>query len=173
MTAATGDDEQAWERAYIRAYPRLFAFSRRRLANDHEADDVVAEVMARAIASGDRYEPGEAGVDGWLFGICHNVLRERWRSTKRDARWQDLGPELLAVPDDGPLEQVLHDEERQRLVEAFARLEPEERDLLELRVTCSLDAAEVGKVLGKRPGAVRMAQARALSRLRTFLEEVR
>lgn len=172
MTGPIGDDERAWELVYIRVYPRLFAFSRRRLANDHEADDVVAEVMARAIASGHRYEPGEAGVDGWLFGICHNVLRERWRSTKRDARWQDLGPELLAVADDGPLEQVLQDEERRRLVDAFARLDPEERDLLEMRVTFSLDATQVGKVLGKRPGAVRMAQARALARLRTFLEEV-
>ena len=55
---------------------------------------------------------------------------------------------------------------------AFARLRPEERDLLELRVTAGLDAEEVATVLGKRPGAVRMAQARALARLRTFLEEV-
>lgn len=172
MTGPIGDDERAWESVYIRAYPRLFAYSRRRVANDHEADDVVAEVMARAIAGGHRYEPGESGVDGWLFGICHNVLRERWRRQKRDDRWEDVGAALVPVADDGPLDQVLHHEERRRLVEAFARLDPEERDLLELRVTFSLDAAQVGKLLGKRPGAVRMAQGRALARLRTFLEEV-
>jgi RNA polymerase sigma-70 factor (ECF subfamily) len=172
MTGPTSSDVAAWEDVYRRTYPRLFAYARRRLASDHEADDAVAEVMARAISGADRYRPGAAGVDGWLFGICHNVLREAWRGRQRDARWCDVGPSLVAVVDDGPLDQVLHHEERSRVVAAFARLDPEERDLLELRVTAGLDAAAVGEVLGKRPGAVRMAQARALARLRTFLEEV-
>jgi RNA polymerase sigma-70 factor (ECF subfamily) len=172
MTGARGDDEQAWEAVYRRAYPKLFAYSRRRLADDHSADDVVAEVMARAIAGGSRYQPGAAGIDGWLFGICHNVLRERWRSQRRDARWEDLGPMLVPLVDDGPLDQVLHREERARVIAAFARLAPDERDVLELRVAAGLDAEAVGDVLGKRPGTVRMAQARALARLRTFLEEV-
>ena len=128
--------------------------------------------MVRAIADVDRYQPGDAGIDGWLFGICHNVLRERWRGHRRDARWADLGPSLVALIDDGPLDQVLRQEERGRLVAAFARLKPDERDVLELRVTAGLDTDAVAEALGKRPGAVRMAQARALSRLRTFLEEV-
>jgi len=172
MTGARSGDVEAWEAVYRRAYPKLFAYSRRRLPDDHEADDVVAEVMARAIAGSDRYVPGSAGVDGWLFGICHNVLRERWRGRQREARWADLGPSLVSLVADGPLDQVLHHEERTRLVAAFARLEPDERDVLELRVAGGLDTDAVAEALGKRPGAVRMAQARALSRLRTFLEEV-
>jgi RNA polymerase sigma-70 factor (ECF subfamily) len=161
-----------WEDVYRDAYPRLFAYCRRRLDSDHDADDAVAEAMARAVAGTERYVPGPSGIDGWLFGICHNVVRERWRSHQRDQRWSDLGPALLPPAEDGPLERVLHDEERGRLVAAFARLDPEERDLLELRVTGGMDAAEVARALGKRPGAVRMAQSRALARLRTFMEEV-
>ena len=172
MTGTTGGHALQWEVVYRRAYPKLFAYSRRRCPDDHEADDVVAEVMARAITGEGRYRPGDVGVDGWLFGICHNVLRERWRGAKRDARWSDLGPSLVALADDGPLERVLQHEERGRLVAAFARLDADERDLLELRVVGGLDARAVAEVLGKRPGAVRMAQARALARLRTFLEEV-
>lgn len=171
MTGPIGSDERAWDDAYRRLYPLLFAFSRRRLASDHEADDVVAEVMSRAIA-GRRFGPRDPEIDGWLFGICRNVLHETWRGHRRDARWADLGPSLVPVVDDGPLDRVLHHEERGRLVAAFARLEPDERDLLELRVTAGLDAAAIGAALGKRPGAVRMAQSRALARLRTFLEEV-
>ena len=56
---------------------------------------------------------------------------------------------------------------------AFERLAPEERELLELRVQGGLSSEEVGRLLGKRPGAVRMAQARALQRLRREWEEVR
>jgi len=172
MTGTARVDEQAWDDVYRRVYPRLFAFCRRRLASDHEADDAVAEFMARAISGRARYRPGAAGIDGWLFGICRNVLRETWRGHQRDARWEDVGSALVPVADDGPLDQLLHHEERARLVAAFARLDPDDRDLLELRVASGLDAAAVGEALGKRPGAVRMAQARALARLRTFLEEV-
>jgi RNA polymerase sigma-70 factor (ECF subfamily) len=172
MTRRSGGDAAAWEAIYRDTYPRLFAYCRRRLASDHDADDAVAEAMVRAVAGRERYVPGPAGVEGWLFGICHNVVRERWRATQHDRRWEDLGPALVPPAEDGPLERVLHDEERARVTAAFARLDPDERDLLELRVTGGLDAAEVGRTLGKRPGAVRMAQARALARLRTFLEEV-
>ena len=54
---------------------------------------------------------------------------------------------------------------------AFDRLGADDRELLELRVQGGLSSEEVGQLLGKQPGAVRMAQARALGRLRTILEE--
>lgn len=172
MTGRSGGDATEWEDVYRDAYPRLFAYCRRRLASDHEADDAVAEAMARAVAGKERYVPGPSGIDGWLFGICRNVVRERWKAHHRDQRWTDLGPALVGGPEDGPLETYLQGEERERLVAAFARLDPDEREVLELRVTAGMDATEVARALGKRPGAVRMAQSRALARLRTFLEEV-
>ena len=55
---------------------------------------------------------------------------------------------------------------------AFGQLGDDDRELLELRVHAGLSADEVGRLLGKRPGAVRMAQARALQRLRANLEAV-
>lgn len=172
MTGPPTTDPRGWEDLYRDLYPRLFAYARRRLSADHDADDAVAEAMARAVAGHDRYVPGPAGIEGWIFGICHNVVRERWRDGQRDQRWCDLGPALQPPIEDGPLDTVLRTEEQTRLLAAFARLDPDERDLLELRVAGGLDAAQVAEVLGKRPGAVRMAQSRALGRLRTFLEEV-
>jgi RNA polymerase sigma-70 factor (ECF subfamily) len=55
---------------------------------------------------------------------------------------------------------------------AFELLAPEEQEIIELRVQGGLSSEEVGALLDKRPGAVRMAQARALQRLRTAYEEV-
>jgi RNA polymerase sigma-70 factor (ECF subfamily) len=72
----------------------------------------------------------------------------------------------------GPVEVVLEGEERAALRAAFERLAPDERELLELRVVAGLSSAEAAEALGKQPGAVRMAQMRALSRLRTFVEEM-
>ncbi|MGI8758631.1 MAG: anti-sigma factor domain-containing protein [Acidimicrobiales bacterium] len=64
-------------------------------------------------------------------------------------------------------------DEQARLVRAaFARLSPERQELLELRVQGGLTSAQTGEVLGKGAGVVRMAQARALDRLRRCMEEV-
>jgi len=53
---------------------------------------------------------------------------------------------------------------------AFALLSADERELLELRVVGGLSAEEVAAALGKRAGAVRTAQYRALAHLRRILE---
>ncbi len=49
---------------------------------------------------------------------------------------------------------------------AFDRLSPEDQEVLELRVVAGLSAAGVAQATGRAAGAVRMAQSRALSRLR-------
>jgi RNA polymerase sigma-70 factor (ECF subfamily) len=69
-----------------------------------------------------------------------------------------------------PLEHVLHDEEAARVRSAFALLPAGDRELLELRVVAGLSYEDVAAALGKRPASVRMAQSRALSRLRKHLE---
>ena len=74
------------------------------------------------------------------------------------------GTELVidrASDEPSPLDQVLNDEEAAAVRIAFARLDPAEQELLELRVVSRLSAEEVASVIGKRPGAVRTAQSRA------------
>jgi RNA polymerase sigma-70 factor (ECF subfamily) len=51
------------------------------------------------------------------------------------------------------------------------RLPDNLRELLLLRVAVGLSAEETGRALGMTPGAVRVAQHRALSRLRLFMAE--
>ncbi|NEE31628.1 hypothetical protein G3M53_40070, partial [Streptomyces sp. SID7982] len=46
-----------------------------------------------------------------------------------------------------------------------------QRELLVLRVAVGLTAEETGRMLGMSPGAVRVAQHRALSRLRALAEQ--
>src|SRR5437899_13045651 len=52
----------------------------------------------------------------------------------------------------------------------IARLPRDQAEAVLLRVVIGLDAPAAGRVLGKRPGAVRTAAYRGLRRLATFLE---
>ena len=50
------------------------------------------------------------------------------------------------------------------------RLTDDQRDVILLRVVVDLSAEEVGRILGKKPGAVRVLQHRALALLRAAME---
>ena len=157
-------DPDAWEALYRRNYRALFAYSRRRLFSDDAADDAVSETMTRSLVAIDRFRWKGAGVDAWMMGIARLVVLEQQRSALRP-------PAACHPPSPakGPLDHVLAAEQAADVRQAFEKLSSEDQELLELRVVAGLSAEGVGEVLGKKPGAVRMAQTRALSRLRVAL----
>lgn len=164
---ARAADADAWEALYRRAYPRLLAYATRRLDLER-ARDAVAETMARAVAGIGRFESRGSGFDGWLFSILRHVVIDAHRARSREGYAEPADQWCVEA---GPLEQVLADEETVALRAAFARLDADDRELLELRVIAGLSSDEAAAVLHKRPGAVRMAQARALDKLRHYLKE--
>lgn len=162
-------DPDAWEALYRRTYGPLHSYARRRLPSSAHADDAVSETMTRAINRIDRFTWQGGGIDAWLYGILRNVVLEMGRAAGR-ARGSPSDDHPSSAG--GPLDLVLHREEATHVRRAFARLSEEDQEVLELRVVGQLDAEAAGEVLGKKAGAVRMAQSRALGRLRTLLEEV-
>ncbi len=162
-------DARAWASLYRHAYPRLLAYARRRLPGDEEAREAVSETMARAVRSIDRFRDLGNGFDAWLTGIHRHVVLDAQRRSSRHPTVPEV-PDLEAA-DASPEDQVLRSREHGAVRHAFARLGEADRELLELRVVMGLSAEEVGEVLGRRPGAVRMAQSRALARLRALLAD--
>jgi RNA polymerase sigma-70 factor (ECF subfamily) len=55
----------------------------------------------------------------------------------------------------------------------IARLPADHAEIVLLRVLGGLDVAEVASIVGKTPGAVRVASHRALRRLAQLLEQAR
>ena len=161
-------DQDAWAALYRGAYPRLVAFAARRLGGLDPGRDAVSETMVRAVGAVEAYVGDDSGFTPWLFGICRHVVSDMQRTL-----WRRLPPRLLRHDADLPsaAELLVEEEERAVVRAAFDRLEADERELLELRVVAGLSSAEVAVILDKQPSAVRMAQKRALARLRTFVEE--
>lgn len=169
VTRAARRDPDAWEALYRRSYRGLYGYARRRLFDDKAAEDVVSETMTRALDHIDRFTWQGAGFDAWLFGIARNIVLEQSRSRQRT---QTLVTDERRAVERGPEDHAVAASESATVRAAFARLDADERELLELRIHAGLSADAVGQLLGKQPGAVRMAQARALQRLRVFLGEV-
>lgn len=160
-------DQHAWETIFRRLHPRLTAYAGRSL--DHEsALDAVSETMTRAVDRIDSFTWDDAAFEGWLFGILRNVVRDVQRA---HARSVPRAASQFERPDHEASTGLLAREEAAELTAAFARLSPAEREILELRVVAGLSAEEIAVTLGKRPGAVRTAQSRALAKLRSLMEE--
>lgn len=164
-------DPEAWDFLYRRAYPRLFAYARRRLPCEAAADDAVSETMARALEKIETFTWKRAGFDAWLYGILRNVVFETYRTTSRTTPLVDADDHHDGRIDD-PAEIADHAATTQVVRDAFARLDEAERRVLELRVVGELSSDDVAVVLGKKPGAVRMAQSRATAHLRQLVDEL-
>jgi RNA polymerase sigma-70 factor (ECF subfamily) len=167
VARAQSGEELAWERLFQRSYPRLLAYATRRLASPEQASDAVGEAMTRAVAGLDRFRLEGGGFDAWMYGILRHVVADIHRAALREGP----GP-VPELADDANQPDVwtLDREDAAELRAAFAQLDASDRELLQLRVVDGLSAEEVADRLGRRPGAVRMAQSRALARLRAFME---
>lgn len=174
VARAAAGSEEAWETLYVQAYPKLLAYARRRLPTVEHAHDAVAETMTRAVAAIGTWSGEGGGFHAWLYGILRHVVTDTQRTVRRErpARNADL-PRGGGEPLDHtqPHEPLLQTEDAVRLRAAYAGLNVDEQEILELRVVAGLPAEQVAHVLGRRPGAIRMAQSRALARLRRLLAD--
>ncbi len=168
---AAQSEPDAWEQLYRRNYSRLFAYARRRLASDTTADDAVSETMLRALDRIDNFTWQGAGFDAWLYGILRNVVLETHRHDDRAHATADL-PEPPRGHAEQPPDALVQRDQRTEIRSAFARLSPDDQEILELRVVAGLSAEGIAQATDRTAGAIRMAQSRALDRLRTHYEAV-
>ena len=133
----------------------------------HGADDVAQEVCIAVFSALPRYRDMGRPFASFVFGIASHKVADAVRATARLAVPTE---ELPDRPDEqpGPEETVVAWLEAQRARALLARLPAHIRELLILRMVSGLSAEETGNVLGMSAGAVRVAQHRALARLRQF-----
>jgi RNA polymerase sigma-70 factor, ECF subfamily len=139
-----------------------------RIAGQYQvADDVAQEVCIAVLAALPRYRDIGRPFPSFVFGIASHKVADAVRSAARSAM---LTQELPDGPDQapGPEEMAVAYIDAQRARELLARLPGHLRELLVLRVVTGLTAEETGNVLGMSAGAVRVAQHRALARLRAI-----
>jgi RNA polymerase sigma-70 factor (ECF subfamily) len=163
-------DPAAFAQVYERYLPRVYRYCLRRLGTPEDAEDATAVVFTRALAGLAGYRGGSAAA--WLFQIAHhtvaNALRARRPTFSLDYPLRSGACDPIS-PERGALEQVVHAEEHQQLARALATLSSDQRELLALRLAGELSAREIGVILGKREGAVRVALHRALQQVRAAL----
>jgi RNA polymerase sigma-70 factor (ECF subfamily) len=157
-----------------RIRPMVVRYCRARLGritgHYYVADDVAQEVCLAVLAALPRYRDMGRPFASFVFGIASHKVADAVRTASRLAvPFEDLpdGPDERP----GPEETVVAYIEAERTRALLARLPHHLRELVILRVVTGLSAEETGNVLGMSAGAVRVAQHRALARLRALAVE--
>lgn len=131
------------------------------------ADDVAQEVCLAVLTALSRFRQQGRPFSAFVFAIAANKVADAQRAAVR-GRVVVPTDELPDRPDPapGPEQQAISADLARRLSTLLAHLPDNHRELIVLRVAVGLSAEEVGEVLGMTATAVRMAQSRALARLR-------
>ncbi len=168
-------DAGARDELVRRYWPRLERWARGRLpagARDlYETGDLVQETMMAALGRLADFEPEH---DGALLAYLRAAVLNRIRTLAGRARRRGPALELdsgIVDPGPSPLEQAVGREAIDRFEQALARLRPEDRDAIHLKIELDLPYEQIASALGKPTiTATRMAVSRALARLAREME---
>lgn len=175
LRAAVAGDPRAVALLLSRVQPQVERFCRARLGRREttlgSADDVAQDVCMAVLAVLPDYRLSGMSFRAFVFGIARHKIADAFRAMARNRcdAVEDV-PERISREDD-PEQVVLDAERNARLADLMGILGPRQVEILTLRIAVGLTAEETADALGSTPGAVRVAQHRALQRLRRELEE--
>ena len=150
---------------YERYFPRIYAYCLRRVESEEVAEDLTSLIFTRALTGAAQFRGGS--VAAWLFRIARNAIANHLRD-RRPQRSLDAAPpgNEPQAPDEPLIDGLVRAEERERVARLLAALPDDQRELLTLRIAGELSAKEIGIVVGKSEGAVRVALHRIVRALR-------
>jgi len=164
LAARAAADPDAFAEIHRRYVDRIYRYCERRLRSEDGMPDATNQIFLQALeglhrARVDHLQP-------WLFTIAHNVVMDRYRGRRNEV---DLDA-ALDVHSGGisPEETAIAHSDVTDLYSALARLTPDQRQVVELRLS-GLTGPEIRTVLGRSRSWVDTTQFRALKRLRELL----
>jgi len=155
-------DARAFAPLYARYADPVYRYCYRRLGDREAAADATAQVFVKALAALPRYREGAGTFRSWLFAVAHNVVVDEARARRPTTTLEAAADVLAAAP--SPEERVLDDEAVRTVRALLARLTPDQRQVMELRLA-GLTGPEIAAAVGRSLGSVKIAQVRAIARL--------
>ncbi len=171
--AAVDGERDAVEGVLSRIRPLVLRYCRARVGSQEKtfasADDVAQEVCLAVLTALPSYRDQGRPFLAFVYGIAAHKVADAHRSAARNRA--EPVPEIPDSPEvaDGPEERAMQGELAERMNKLLSMLPDKQREILILRVVVGLSAEETAEAVNSTPGAVRVAQHRALGRLRNIL----
>jgi RNA polymerase sigma-70 factor (ECF subfamily) len=143
----------------------IFRYCLFRLGTREQAEDATSQVFLKALSKLSSHRSGGT-FRSWLFSIAHNTVTDIYRASRPVWPLSLVADLLDRRP--GVEEEVLDRVERDELYLLLRHLPRGQRQVMELRLT-GVTSAEIAEILGRSLGSVKIAQVRAVEKLRELL----
>jgi RNA polymerase sigma-70 factor (ECF subfamily) len=168
---AQSGDAEGFGLLYDRYVDVVFRFLLHRVGDRATAEDFTSETFVRALRRIDSLSFQGRDVGAWLVTIARNILLDHVKSSRvrlevttadmRDADQATAGPE----------DAVLQSMTNAALLAGVRQLSADQRECVALRFLQGLSVAETAAAMGKKDGAVKALQHRAVRRLALLLPD--
>jgi RNA polymerase sigma-70 factor (ECF subfamily) len=174
VTAAVSGDRLAADDLLGFLRPIVVRYCRTKLGRVQRtfvaADDVAQEVCLAVFRALPTYRQLGRPFLSFVYGIAAHKVADVHRAAARD-RSQPTSETPDVMTEDADPEQItLRRELVERTGGLLRTLTPRQRDILIMRIVLGLSAQETANMVGTTPDAVRVAQHRALNRLRRTVQ---
>ncbi len=171
LAAAQAGERWACTELWVEHAPAVAAFVTAR--GSREPDDLTSEVFLAVFDRLADFRGDAAAFRSFVFSIAYRRLVDELRARSRRGEAEEWTPET-----DPRRASSAEDEASARLGDRAALallddLPPDQRDVMVLRVVADLTVEQVAEIVGKRSGAVKALQRRALERLRKKVHPTR
>jgi len=170
LAAAQEGSETAFSRLWRDGNPALLRYLR--VIAPAAAEDIAAETWLQVVRGLASFRGDERAWRAWLFTTARRraVDEGRRRSRRPASPLDDIPPSRLPVSPDAAELAIEHIGTRSAMA-LVAGLPPLQAEVILLRVVAGLDTDTVARLVGRSPGAVRVAAHRGLRRLAQILAE--
>jgi RNA polymerase sigma-70 factor, ECF subfamily len=170
LSAAQEGSEAAFTRLWTDTNPALVRYLR--VIAPETAEDVAAETWVHVVRGLRRFRGDEAAWRAWLFTTARRRMIDasRRRSRRKEEPLDDVQVASLPVTADAA-DLAMERLGTRAAIRLLAALPPLQAEVILLRVVAGLDYDTVARLVGRSPGAVRVAAHRGLRRLAEILAE--
>jgi RNA polymerase sigma-70 factor (ECF subfamily) len=160
-------DPTAFGELYDHYVGQIYRFVYSRLRSQDMAEDVTSEVFFKALRAIHRYKPSGHPFSAWLYQISVNAIADHYRSRKPEADIDDavgVSAPGLALED-----HVAQRDEAARIWLVIESLPAAQRTALTLKLGEDLKLAQIGEIMGKSEGAIKLLIHRGMIGVRRKL----
>jgi len=157
-------DRAAFAPLYERYVDQIYAYAYTLTKDKEQAEDVTAATFAKAIEELPRFQWRGVPYSAWLYRVAGNLVTRE----QRRPGWIELEPHLAADSAD-PSDVAERMDRDAEIRAAVTKLPADQRQAVMLRFGGELSCREIGEIMGRSEGAVKLLSFRALTTLRRRL----